>query len=362
MAGASAGSLAAGCAWLRKRSSPSGAPSGGGAPNSSMREAQETATTRLATGKSSELHKIFERVGQQAGNSQIALLISDCVLSFPDDDIRANPNINRENAPSTLKNQINDQFARFRKDSIGATVYAFSSAFNGTYYDYRNQKQTLAGEQRPFYVWAIGKERVLSLFNQQLSERLSAQPEHRLDFGSGQTLTDYSLFFTLNKKGEWDAGSGEIKGLKKTKPTNPAEFALGIDLRGLPAYAQTTDYLTKNMKLSAGNANVTLLSVKKRDEVTNTEKLKEREKKMLADVSHVLTLRVEQLYDAETPVTITLPARYDRWYEQQSTMDDTKAADRQGKTFALEHLLAGVREAYETGAGPFLKLNVTLHQ
>ncbi|RIV18125.1 hypothetical protein DYU11_29665 [Fibrisoma montanum] len=324
---------------------------------------ESLATTPLATGKSSELHRIFEQVGAKARNGEVAILISDCVLSFPDAEIRKNPEINRTDASSVLKNAINQQFAQLRKDTISASVYAFESAFNGTYYDYQNKKQVLNGEQRPFYVWAIGKQRVLTLFNQQLQERLNAKPEHRLDFGAGQTVTDYNLFFTLNREGEtWEADKPAINNLKKVKPDAPAEFALGVDLSGLPAYAQTEEFLTKNLAVSAGNARVKLVKVEERDDVKDAEKLKANESRMLSESSHVLTFRVSQLFDAQTPVTITLPVRYDTWYVDQSTMDDRTPENRQGKTFALQHLMNGVREAYETGAGSFLKLSVTLNQ
>ena len=130
------------------------------------------ATVPLANARSSELHSIFKQVGEKARNGNVAILVSDCILSFPDEDIKKNPQINVTDASSVLKNEINRQFAMLSKDTINATVYAYSSAFNGTYYDYQNKKQKLNGEQRPFYIWIIGKQRVLNLFNQKLQASL----------------------------------------------------------------------------------------------------------------------------------------------------------------------------------------------
>lgn len=324
------------------------------------------ATVPLANARSSELHSIFRQVGEKARNGNVALLVSDCILSFPDEDIKKNPQINATDASSVLKNEINRQFARLSKDTINATVYAYSSAFNGTYYDYQNKKQKLNGEQRPFYIWVIGKQRILNLFNQKLQATLTTKPEKQLDFGGSNTVTDYNLFFTLNRKGDdWNADGHRITNLKSVRADRAAEFAIGVNLSGLPSYAQTEAYLTKNLIVSAGNAGVKLVSIEPKDDVKGTEKLKTNESRMLSESTHILTFNVTQLFERETPVTIKLPVRYDTWYLSQSTMDDRTTAGREGKTFALEHLMNGVRDAYETGSGTdksFLQLTITLEQ
>lgn len=326
------------------------------------------ATVPLANARSSELHSIFKQVGEKARNGNVAILVSDCILSFPDEDIKKNPQINVTDASSVLKNEINRQFAMLSKDTINATVYAYSSAFNGTYYDYQNKKQKLTGEQRPFYIWIIGKQRVLNLFNQKLQASLTTKPDKQLSFGGGSTITDYNLFFTLNRQGEnWNADGQRITNLKGVRADRPAEFSIGLNLSGLPSYAQTEAYLTKNLTVIAGNAGVKLLSIQPKDKVDAkaTEKLKTNESRMLSESTHILTFKVTQLFENETPVTVKLPVRYDTWYLDQSTMDDRTAAGREGKTFALQHLMNGVRDAYETGSGSdksFINLTITLEQ
>ena len=191
------------------------------------------ATTPLATGRSSELHKVFRQVGERAKGNNIAVLVSDCILSFPDVAIKNNPNINQTDASSVLKSEIYDQFTQLNKAGIGATVYAYTSPFNGTYYDYQNHKQKLSGESRPFYVWVIGKQELLDQFNTQLQELLTAKPAKQLSFGSGKALTAYELFFSLNKKGDWRVEKGNVTELA-VKPAKPAEFAIGLNLSSLP--------------------------------------------------------------------------------------------------------------------------------
>lgn len=318
------------------------------------------ATTPLATGRSSELHKVFRQVGERAKGNNIAVLVSDCILSFPDAEIKRNPDINQTDASSVLKSEIYDQFTQLNKAGIGATVYAYTSPFNGTYYDYQNRKQKLTGESRPFYVWVIGKQELLEQFNTQLQELLTAKPAKQLNFGSGKALTAYALFFSLNKKGDWRVEKGNVTELA-VKPAKPAEFAIGLNLSALPTYAQADAFLQKNLVITAPSATIKLISVQKKDAIKDISRLRERELKLLNEATHVLTFQVSNLYDDKADVTVKLPARSDDWYQTTwTTMDDRTADGQRNKTFALEHLMNGVKEAYQSSANDFLQLNFSL--
>ena len=319
----------------------------------------QLATTPLATGKSSELHQIFRQVGETVSGNDIAIFISDCILSFPDADIKKDPEVNRNNAASTLKNNIYDQFARFSKQGVGATVYAYTSAFNGTYYTYQNQKQKLAGEQRPFYIWVIGKQSLLADMNRQLGELLSEQPAKRLDFGAVAPLKAYDLFFSLNKKGDWRAERGNVTEIKMGRKADPIEFGIGLNLANLPAYAQSDTYIRQNLKTMATNGAVKLVNVQRREAV-KTDRLSDREQKLLSQDSQVLTFRIEQLFDNEADVTLTLPVRTDTWYADWSTSDDRTPTGRRNKTFAFNELMNGVREAYQSGNNEYINLKFKL--
>ncbi|WP_083940545.1 hypothetical protein [Rudanella lutea] len=321
------------------------------------------ATTPLANGKSSKLHTIFGQVGAKATGNDVAVLVSDCILSFPDADIKRDPEINRNNASSVLKNQINDQFASLSRKGISATVYAYNSAFNGTYYDYQNKKSQLNGEQRPFYIWVIGKQSLVADFDRQLLERLSERPAQQLSFGSGDGLKKYELFFGLNKKGDWRAERGNVTEIKFGRKAEPAEFAIGLDLAGLPAYAQAPDYLKENLVIKADNATLKLVNVQRRENVNTTKRMTDREQQLLARNSHVLTFKIDDLFDDEATVNVRMPVRFDTWYQTDwSTMDDRTEAGRRKKTFALVHLMNGVREAYQTGTNDFVNFTFKLEK
>jgi len=319
----------------------------------------QMATTPLATGKSSELHQIFRQVGEKAKGNNVAILVSDCILSFPDANIKSNPEINRNDASSTLKNSMYDQFATFSKQGIGATVLAYTSPFNGTYYTYQNQKQPLKGEPRPFYVWVIGKQNLIGPFTQQLLESLSTAPAKRLDFGAAGALKQYDLFFGLNKSGEWRAERNNLTNIEMGRKAKPIEFAIGLNLAALPDYAQAETYLQKNLNIAVDNGTVKLVKVQRKSAV-ETGRMSDREQKLLSQNTHVLTFRVDNLFADDATATLKLPVRFDSWYTDWSTMDDRTADGRRNKTFALEHLMTGVREAYQTNANEFAAMTIKL--
>ncbi|CCH00130.1 hypothetical protein FAES_2121 [Fibrella aestuarina BUZ 2] len=319
----------------------------------------QMATTPLATGKSSELHKIFREVGERAKGNDVAIFVSDCILSFPDADIKRDPEVNRNNASSTLKNSIYDQFATFSKQGIGATVLAYTSPFNGTYYTYQNQKQKLAGEQRPFYIWIIGKQSLVGTFAGQLLESLSTTPAKRLDFGAAGALKAYDLLFSANKSGDWRAERNNVTEIEMGRKAKPVEFAIAVNLNALPGYAQEETYLQKNLNVAVDNGAVKLVKVQ-RKAALNTDRMSDREQKLLSQNTHVLTFHVDNLFDETATVTLKLPVRFDSWYTNWSTMDDRTATGRQGKTFALEHLMTGVREAYQTSGNEFAAMSIKL--
>ena len=319
----------------------------------------QMATTKLATGKSSELHRIFQEVGQLASGNNVVIFVSDCILSFPDADIKQDPEVNRINASSTLKSNIYTQFQAFSKQGIGATVYAYTSAFNGTYYTYQNQKQKLTGEKRPFYIWVLGNQSLVADVNRQLTDLLSEKPAERIDFGTAKSLTSYDLLFSLNKKGDWRVSNNNVTEIKTGRNTPPAEFAIGINATDLPTYAQTDAYIRQNLNVSANNGTVKLVSAQSKDAV-KTDRLNANEQKMLNKDTQVLTFRVEKLFDEETAVHLTLPVKYDTWYTNWSTMDDRTAEGRKGKTFAFNYLLTGVKEAYQMGSNTFMDLTIKL--
>lgn len=320
---------------------------------------REIATTPIAPQKSSQLHKIIDQISSETGKGIISILVSDCILSFPDDDIKNNREINVIQADVALKNNIFRTFSALNKKHYATSVYAFRSKFFGTYYNYQNGKIPLRSEVRPFYIWVIGESELVSKFNSGLNEISTFKPEKSLHFGlMDEAVTHYDIIPQLGQKGQWARTTGGLKDIEISN-TEPLQFFIGLNLRELPAYAQDIQYLQNNIKVSGVGGTV---KYQFRDKSSlDKRKLKgQGQIKQFEDASHVLMVEIVHLNINESQLQISLPLKYDMWFKDWSTMDDKSVDGRKNKTFAFEHLIGGVLEAFDTRNKEFINLSINL--
>lgn len=321
---------------------------------------KDIALVQIANQKSSEMHKIFKMLSERLQDKDVILFTSDCILSFPDADIKRNPKVNIESAPSTLKSFIKSTFQDYQQKGIVVNVYGFSSAFNGTYYDYQNKKTTLTNVQRPFYMWVIGKKDLVQKVCERLEAQPAFQPAKRMSFGTtAEPVKDYMLVPSLAVGRHYNCLSPykevvELE-LEKGAKAKGEEVWLAVNLAGLGSYVLDPAFLKSNLKVN-GNDKVTveIADVKKKEEVFgNVKNTKERE--LFANYSHAIKLKITNLIGNKGDITLQLPYKADNWYEQWSTMDDSNIKmETEPKTFAFVHLVNGIKEAYQLNSNPYL--------
>lgn len=320
---------------------------------------KDIATTRIADQKSSELHKIISEIASKTDSNDVSILVSDCILSFPVKDIKANWEINKTDASSTLKNNIYDTFSSLKKRGLATSVYAFRSKFYGVYYDYQNVKTKLNGESRPYYIWVIGSTGLLSKFDDRLTAISSFHPEEALHFGLlEEVIKDYNIIPGVERTGKWKAKSGSVEGIVTTA-SEPAQFCVALNLAQLPAYARDIKYLEENLQVECKGCKATVKVKNKAD--ADVSKLKtDKQKNQLEAATHVFLVSVNEMNLSNGNIKLSLPLKYDNWYKNWSTMDDKEYKSTANKTFAFEHLITGVIEAYETKNKNLIDLSITL--
>lgn len=328
--------------------------------NKSVSEfSREIATTSIAPQKSSQLHRIIDQISSETGKGNISVLVSDCILSFPDSDIKRNVDINQIQANLALKGDIYNTFSKLKKKHYSASVYAFTSEFFGIYYDYQNVKTRLWGENRPFYIWLIGESDLVTQFNLALSDISTFKPTNSLHFGSSEKpIVDYDIIPQLGKKGKWAKTRDGLEDID-IPDKEPLQFFIGLDLAQLPAYAQDGNYLQKNIRISTAGSTVNYQFRKK--ESFDRSKIKSQPQlKQFQNASHILMIEVNNLSMTEAQLQVSLPMKYDTWYKEWSTMNDKSVGGRQHKTFALEHLIDGVLEAYNSRNKEYINFSINL--
>jgi hypothetical protein len=319
----------------------------------------DLATTPMAAQKSSELQRMISDIASHCGNNDVSILVSDCILSFPDADIKADPEINRNNAASTLKNNIYSTFADLKKKGFAASIYGFRSRFFGTYYNYQNQKTKLRGTVRPFYVWVIAKKALLLRFNSQLEQISSFQPEKALHFGLvNEPVNNYTILPEMERQGDWLQSHTGISDVELPKGQS-LQVGTVLNLDGLPSYAKSIKYLQDNLILKAEGCTAAF-KLKAKSDVDKSRLHSDNEIRAFEAASHVLLIKVSDMSLPEARIHFNLPLKYDTWYQNWSTMDDRSIEQQTGKTFALEYLIAGVKEAYTRPNTDYINFSLLL--
>lgn len=314
-------------------------------------------TTKVASSKSSEMHRIFEMVANSTKSNEISLLVSDCILSYPDEDIKRNSQINREKAAGGLKADIKATFNKLKKRNIGASMFAFNSSFTGTYYTYENNKLILKDETRPYYLWVIGDKDLVANFKSRLVRLPSLSYFQTIDFGLHKpTIAEnaHEIFFSYQRIGNWRVNG---KGVAMEGETKPATLAVGLNLRGLPDYVQKVEYLNKNLKGLSSNGKFKIKSVRSAKDIDKS-KLKPNEMKVALNSTHVVVVEAISVYTDNAFLKLYLPAEVAKDYRSLSIMDDRSPELLNGKTFALEHLIDGVREAYNDPNTSYINITI----
>ncbi len=322
----------------------------------------DIAQTPPANQKSSQLNKMIRDMVARNDSNDVSLLVSDCILSFPDAAIKANPEINRQKAESSLKSDIYKAFYDLKTKGIATSVYAFKSKFYGTYYDYQNTKKTLKGEERPFYVWVIASKDLLPKFNANLADISSFKPEKSLDFGLAEkAVTKYNVITQAERSGEWNWNKSDSVITDINTKKSEQQFCVALQLNKLPLYAQDIAYLQKNIKTDTKGCEISF-EVKDKSSLDKSKLKSTSQKQIYEDASHFMIIKVNAMNLPSASVRVTLPQQYDTWYQSWSVMDDKSTDSLQNKTFAFEYLVTGVKEAYETKNKNYIEFSIELKQ
>lgn len=327
----------------------------------------DIATTRLTAQRSSQLHLMIDKIAAGTADRDVSVLVSDCILSFPNAAINANRAINKTDA-NVLRNNIYGTFIDLKKKGFATSLYAFHSQFNGVYYTYENAPVRLPGTLRPFYVWVIAKKEMLRQFDSRLADISSFQPKHSLHFGlTDGPVRQYHILPQLGRRGGWKkmpvASSGGDTGIQDAEVSKeqPVLFNAVINLDSLPEYAKDLNYLRSYLQLTAPGCHA-VFSIRPKSEVNAAKVTADPQRVLLQTSTHSIEVQIDDLKLPSTTVQLVLPLQYDTWYTAWSSMDDRYMNASVPQTFALNYLVDGLMQAYNTKYQDYIRLSFTITQ
>lgn len=313
----------------------------------------DVASLNLQMGRSSEIHKMIKSINDRHKENDISIFVSDFILSFPTDEVKKNREINKQNVQSVLKPYIKEEVAKLKKRDMAILVYAFTSNFNGKYFNYRNVVTDCNGCQRPYYMWVIGKTSLITILQERI-EKMNFNPKAEMAFGMvSEPITENQIisFTERGKKRPYrldDKKPEEVTNIDvKLKET--FKFYSAIDLSSFPLKYQDEEFLKRNLQIETQNRiNIDIISIEKSDTfLPSLNNQKEKKKILDKDYTHFILFEAKELVE-NTVISIQLEeSRSTDWTKNWSTDDDLDVTQSENKTFAFSYLMDGVKEAYQ---------------
>jgi hypothetical protein len=315
----------------------------------------------VANGKSSEIQKMLTTIVETNPQNGISLFVSDCILSYPTQDLRATPNKNIEQIGG-LSALLSRSFNNI--NGFAVSVFAFKSEFHGEYYtckneiiDYNLKKENLFPEKRPYYIWVIGKPALLARFNQRLKQISDFTPLQELHFGLANAATSPSKCLIVRDllKGAQPDKNNLLQINEIDKDSKELSFVVGLDLA---KYALPENEIKNLLKVSSIDATTSITSIETKDVfkaivIDNKrviDKIHPQRKQEIENYSHFVMIKANNL-SKKTEIQISLPVRTATWYHDWSVEDDSKIGSDfkiREKTFAFKYMIKAMDEVFNT--------------
>lgn len=288
----------------------------------------------------SELNQCFEKVLSETKDNGVSIFVSDCIYSLGKGRSTQQGLILEENMTKSAFMQ------RLKKSDLSTCILQFTSGFNGTYYDYNNQKTKLQQGERPYYIWIIGADNSVQnlLSKVRFTDMKGYQNSYFLTGIQGTEPSTQYLSGT-NRIGRAVYRSQEPNYIKDIQFVNGVfQYSIAVDMSSFPDRKSVLE--NRNYVLSPG---VTLVSVQEIPSNNQPTLIHQNDWQRIKDnkFTHIITVKVNQK-EFPNELTIAYKNAMPSWVESSSNTDDSVIRQTTQQTFGLRNLLHGVTEAYKT--------------
>lgn len=274
----------------------------------------------------------------------VNVFVSDCIYS---------PETKDKKATSLAVTDIRDETIPMTKD-YSTIMVALSSRF------VTKKKIT---QNSPYYMIIQGKaENLAPVKNHILTsiERYHGQ-HNELNFERPQKNPGYSALPYTDKTSNFSAESATTYNGAYIKldqidlnTIKDLSFWVGIDLKNLPAFAQSTDYLKKNLIPVVDQGIAILIDVRN----SPPDNLSADDKTLVGKYTHFIKIKLTDLTGDVGALKLSLKYTRPKWVHDQGETDPAKENIR-NKTLGLEKLVTGYEEAYGLDKEYYFFNNIT---
>lgn len=339
-------------------------------------------------GKSSTIDKFFSRILNNTNPNDISILISDCILSYPDSIINGNkitgvkpqPRKNLDEAKGGLlriktKASIQDDFGDKAKIKPAFSVYAFTSSFKGIYWNALNNSKnrlTQTLPSRPFYIWVLSKnDKLLNKFQNEVLNKIPIFKDCK-----------YQMHFGLTKdeSQQYDVTTYLLNGVC-TPDADESNGFIDIDTEDGPVVFSVCLNMPQLLNMPLSELNQQLKSYLKSSPNTTTDvfsefidknKLKaeidklnnESDKLKVNNATHILKVKLSHFTFNKDTIVITKPFIYSDWPENIFSIDDDTKGEESlnGKTFAFDQIIKAFKETMRDDEKNIINIKIPISQ
>jgi hypothetical protein len=306
----------------------------------------------LMNGQDSLLQEMFRNIiAESSGRtgsdpSTLSILVTDSIFSYPDDKIRINPAINKENI-AELASEVQLLFNDASKAGKAASVLAFNSQFHGTYFDYRNTKTVCCSAPRPYYMWLIGTPDNIRAIREFI-EAESLNYSHAIDFGVQPFALQPTILQYTSRKGKWYRDRARPNAVQVAEPISASSelrFAIALDLSRLSNDQKTSDFLANHLIVQSTGLVIKHVDLRTRAEFEPS--MNPRDKVKSFTFTHVLVITTDNKFTQQADLSIAIDNAIPSWYIQWSNEDDSKTnTDTPDTTFGLKYFVESIARSY----------------
>lgn len=331
--------------WLIRKDAPTTVP------YAHFRDVVQGNTREAALG--TELPTMLENALALPGApTKVTVLVSDFIYG-PD----------KPSDVALMNVRITDALATATKQQLAVAVLGETSRFAGTYFPAvktPRRQQTLKGETLPYYLWVLGPPAAVGRYLNEVLPATGAAPQQAY-FGLNFKQVPYAAVLTqvpagspLAPSGEGSisyAGAAASTSLEVSDAKDGVDFTVALNLSQLPAAWREPAFLTQHLRVSlpGGAAKLVPGSVQALGSTPG-----------LDAYTHTLRLHLSALPKGGATLVLALPAPgVPAWVSSWSTENDNQPG-AQPRTYRLQEILNGVREAFPAQLPPVFTATFTL--
>ncbi|WP_338760065.1 hypothetical protein WAF17_12890 [Bernardetia sp. ABR2-2B] len=289
-------------------------------------------------GKTTTLPDLVEKIIRKNGQEDVSVIVSDFLYSPP----------NVLNLEGTLNVRLREMF--LKRPEMALSVYAFKSDYSGKFYTVTNKViNNCCNDKRPYYVWVLGKQPLVSKIDKLIAEKMTFEEELHIGkkYGNikGEILAHSGRdeFSTWQRKSDCPNIITEAKNISKEEKLI---YTISLDLSKLPKQHQNLEYLKSNLRVSSSNS---------KSNITNIYTYKDFESKLTKEdvvlakkYTHFVEIETSSVdVPNKTTLNLELQNSLPIWVENWNTESDETDAERNGKTVLLKRVISGIQEAHE---------------